>query len=298
MEKWPIMDPHLIMAYLFNKANLNVNADVVRNYWQHYQNLEEPWAMDAGLERIPLGLYGDSARVTTCFGQENVVGIFMNIPLWRPMSIRASRFLVTAIQEEMLHKHFTLDAIFKRVTWSINLLWDGLHPTCGPDGEPLPSFLAARAGLPITSDQRTFGLTEIRGNWGWHKKVWRFKASWTGHDICHVCKARAVGPWEDLYWNFESAGWMSANFTLVEFLALRMPARGLCAQAMWCFTFSCSLASLYVMFCAHVLQGFETSLGPLLAIRNFSPSMIRWCMMHILHLGLFYVINGATLPLL
>ena len=35
--------------------------------------------------------------------------------------------------------------------------------------------------------------------------------------------------------------------------------------------------------------------GPLIALKNFSPTVVRWCMMHVVHLGILYVCNGACL---
>lgn len=37
--------------------------------------------------------------------------------------------------------------------------------------------------------------------------------------------------------------------------------------------------------------------GPLVGLRNFHPSLIRWCLMHVVHLGLLFVCNGSGLPL-
>ena len=39
-------------------------------------------------------------------------------------------------------------------------------------------------------------------------------------------------------------------------------------------------------------------LGSLLALRGWHPSVIRWDLMHVVHLGLLYVINGAALHLI
>lgn len=36
-------------------------------------------------------------------------------------------------------------------------------------------------------------------------------------------------------------------------------------------------------------------LGPLVILKNFSHGVIRWCTMHIVHLGILYVSNGASL---
>ena len=37
--------------------------------------------------------------------------------------------------------------------------------------------------------------------------------------------------------------------------------------------------------------------GPFIGIRHFHPSMIRWCMMHVVHLGLLFVCNGSGMIL-
>ena len=38
-------------------------------------------------------------------------------------------------------------------------------------------------------------------------------------------------------------------------------------------------------------------LGPLIQLPNFHPSCIRWCLMHVLHLGLLFTANGSGLNL-
>ena len=35
--------------------------------------------------------------------------------------------------------------------------------------------------------------------------------------------------------------------------------------------------------------------GPLLGLHNFDPSVIRWCLMHVFHLGLLFSANGSSL---
>ena len=37
--------------------------------------------------------------------------------------------------------------------------------------------------------------------------------------------------------------------------------------------------------------------GPLLGLHGFDPSCIRWCFMHVVHLGLLYTVNGSGLKL-
>ena len=44
-----------------------------------------------------------------------------------------------------------------------------------------------------------------------------------------------------------------------------------------------------------ILVGNKVHWGPLLGIRNLHPSCIRWCLMHVVHLGLLYKTNGSGL---
>ena len=37
--------------------------------------------------------------------------------------------------------------------------------------------------------------------------------------------------------------------------------------------------------------------GPLIGVRGFHPSAVRWCAMHVIHLGLLYVANGSAMLL-
>lgn len=84
--------------------------------------------------------------------------------------------------------------------------------------------------------------------------------------VCYWCRAlsQSSDP-KDLYWSFEDNNWDDNHFTTDEFFNERVPASGIC---------------------------------PLIGIRHFHPSTIRWCMMHIVHLGLLYVCNGSGLNLL
>ena len=135
-EKWPFLDPHSIVSFLFGPAKLSVPAEHVREYWQHHARFGETWAERCDdWSRIPLGLFGDSARLTTQYGKVvQLVGIFMNIILWRPSSVRASRFLLFTIAESQLWSYYTLNTVYRRICWSMNTLWEGVHPLTGVYG--------------------------------------------------------------------------------------------------------------------------------------------------------------------
>lgn len=263
MEDWPFIDPHSIADFLFERAGLRIPSVNLQEYWQHHARFGEPWAVDVPFDCLPLGIYGDAARVHTKFGSTNMIGIWFNIPLWKPQSVRASRFLVAVVPEHETWHHFTIQVLLRRAVWSLNCLIDGAHPLAGPYNEPLPQHLQQVAGQAFRFKCR---MTEIRGDWQWHKRTFRFKnCSWNAKEICYHCGALSQSDdGKDLYWVYEDNNW-SSPFTTAEFLEKRIPERGVC---------------------------------PFIGIRHFHPSMIRWCMMHVVHLGLLFVCNGSAMNLL
>ena len=38
-------------------------------------------------------------------------------------------------------------------------------------------------------------------------------------------------------------------------------------------------------------------LGPLIGLENFHPACIRWCLMHVVHLGILFTVTGSALIL-
>ena len=231
IEEWPIIDPHAVIHFLFSN-NMKISEEAIRQYWEWNTRFGEPWAQKVDDHRmLPIGIFGDSARVNTAFGYEHVLGIFMNVILFRPKSVRASRYLLFAIGEEKLWSIHTLQVVYRRLTWSLNTLWFGVHPSLDPYGRELSTDkLRSMAGKPIAHGIKCC-VTEIRGDWSWHKKVWRFakQTSWSGIRVCHWCRALAKGEWQDLYWNIsESSSWGQNTFSLDEFVEERVPSNGIC----------------------------------------------------------------------
>lgn len=104
----------------------------------------------------------------------------------------------------------------------------GLHPQKGPWDEPLPKHLEALAGQRF--EHRCF-LTEVRGDWSWQKKIWRFAkgCSWTGVRVCYLCGALSKSSDNaDLYWTMTGSNWEGNAYNLQEFINERMPAQGIC----------------------------------------------------------------------
>ena len=175
-----------MIEFLFSNK-LEIPEKAIRTYWKWNAEHGEPWAQRINPDDkiVPLGIFGDSARVNTAFGYEHVVGIFMSIVLFRPKSVRASRFLLFAIGEEKLWGIHTMQVVLRRVVWSFNTLWDGVHPSVDQYGHALASDAFKKmAGQAIST---RCVVTEIRGDWAWHKKLWRFakQTSWSGIRVCH-----------------------------------------------------------------------------------------------------------------
>ena len=229
-EPWPIIDVHKILHFLFDDAELQIPEEIIHEYWQKSKQFGEEWAQHISEENylkfIPIGLYGDSARVRTTFGSENVISVYCNLVLWRPKSVRFSRFLVFTIPEERCTAN-TLTAALRRIVWSCNHAYNGVFPTAGPSGQNLSGKDAQMQGLPLTKKGFQFQVTEIRGDWAWHKKIFRFhKCQWNGDKMCPFCDARGLSDkWEECYWNLESNN--HQDFDLSAFLANRIPPQNI-----------------------------------------------------------------------
>ena len=228
-----VVPVHQIMAYLFDTVGLKIDMEDVREFWRFSrEEVCEPWALysPATERHIPLGLYGDSAKVETEFGSYKVLGVFANLPLFRPSRTRYSRWLLFSIREEEVLAPWTMNEIYRHIVWSCNILFHGLHPSRGIDGQALSG---KHVGKPICSGGQVFTVTELRGDWAYHKQTFRFKASWTGHDICFKCPARrAKALPEDLYQNVQAdAKWLQEEFDTAGFLRERLPGDDPCCLA-------------------------------------------------------------------
>lgn len=232
MEKWPIMDVHAILSFAIDEANIHIPPDHIASYWHQSKQHGEPYAQDSSNHhRIPIGIYGDSARARTSFGSEDVIALYLNLVLWRPPSIRWSRFLICCIPEERCTSE-TLPEILRRVVWSANHAWFGRWPKHGPRGEQLTGVAARRAGSLLTAEGHQFQVVELRGDWAWHKKIWKFHlCHWNSKDrMCPFCPAKGESnDSNELFWNMDSTHHI--EFNLAQFLAFRMPPRGVCPLA-------------------------------------------------------------------
>lgn len=241
-----------VVRYMFMEAGLELPTGDVHKYWDHLRSVGSPFALNASASRdhIPLGLFGDAVKYRQLsFGRpQKMVGVFLNCPLWRPKSSRASRWLLFAIRESDLTADVypgTLDAVYHHIVWSLNCLHDGRYPQTGAHGEPLPEKAASRAGKPICEGRR-FCLTEIRADWLFHKQLLRFRSSWLSGaraPVCFLCPAYSRGPdtWMDVE---ETSPLWAKQYGVLEFLADQCPpnpsalsqsvSQKSLSQARWC----------------------------------------------------------------
>ena len=221
--------PHQIMAYVFKETGLEIPSDAIRGFWRNAISGGERYASAESEHRIPLGLYGDAAQLITKVRFEKLLCLFINIVIWRPPSIRYSRFLIWSCDTSLLYKNRTINAALRWVVWSLNSLYHGTYPRCRPGNRPLEPHEIDRAGEWITPQKHQFQLVEIRGDWEWHKMVWQFKASWKGGVRVGICfKCPSMARCEDsslLYWEMddEHSAWATKEFTTAEFVSQRLP---------------------------------------------------------------------------
>lgn len=220
------------MTYLFDQVKLEITSAELHSFWKDAHDGGEPTAIDleSVRNRVPLGLYGDAAQLITRYKKEKILCLWLNIPCWRPRSVRHSRFLIWSCDEALVLSNKTLNTVLRWVVWSCNALYQGFNPTCAPGGGLLSGKNLARAGTAITCGNHKFIVSELRGDWEFHKLLWNFRCSWKAIDICFKCPAvsKSDDP-ELLYWNYhEGCRWEREQFTTTEFISQRLPDRHIC----------------------------------------------------------------------
>ena len=238
MAVFPIIMPHRVLSYLFDHVGISILDEDVQAFWRHAKDVNEPWVQrtPASEHHVPLGLHGDGARLWSVQKFEKMVIISINLPLFRPRSVRHSRFTIFSIGNEKLYKNRTLNRVWMRLAWSLNACFSGVHPTRGPRNQELVGKNLELAGRPITRDHRVFAVTEYRGDWEWHRDVWRPRASWQAIQCCFKCPAVSRGDPHYVYHNSGSMDepeckWLQEEYTLPGFVSHSLRERQLCSLA-------------------------------------------------------------------
>lgn len=222
LQEQPILFPHRIIWYLIDHVGLRFEPDILEAYWG---------PGSPARQKVPLGLYGDGAQLITKIKKEKVFCLWLNIPVFRPKSVRYSRFLIWSCDGMVLLENKTVNQVLRWVVWSLNCLHTGINPDRRPGGRELSQAEKRRAGTPITTMQYTFQVGEIRGDWEFHKLLWKFKCSWNSTQICFLCDAvsKDLGDPGMLYWNLdEDNSWKQTHFTTADFINKRLPSTNVC----------------------------------------------------------------------
>lgn len=228
-ETIEMLEPFSVIEYLWNTVGIDLDQQAVRTFWEEHRKRGTPWAVhsDADSDVIPLGLYGDACRIRQQAHQpaQKALGIFLNCPIFRPHSSRASRWLLMSIDEGLLYKRKTLNKIMARIVWSLNILSEDRYPACGPHGESFSGKFQDRVGQRITG--KRFSVVELRGDWLHHKHVFAFNSTWQAgknKPVCFCCPAYRSG--ECRYYNIlETSPLWQRQYTLGQFLRLEMPKK-------------------------------------------------------------------------
>ena len=163
--QYPILLPEHILRYL-EEIGIGTSTSTIQEYWAQHREHGVPWATNHPSDghHVPLGLYGDAAK----YGENNttkVWGIYMNLVLFRPASVRLSRFLLFAIDHEA---SFGIRTLFPLLSAVVNNLNELFH-----DG---------RLG-------NKYAVTEIRGDWEFMYMVFRMTKFWNSSSLCWRCHA-------------------------------------------------------------------------------------------------------------
>ena len=227
LESYPIVHPHAILAYLFNSVKLEIHPQEIHNYWKDANRFQKPWrtASSTGTH-VPLALYGDAARTVVQYKFEKVLGVFLRLVLWRPKSMRYSMFLLFSCETHRMTKT-TLNVVLRRLVWSLNFCYEGVHPVTGCRGKELSQREKELAGSPLTTNHDTFVVSEFHGDWEFHRDLWHLNSSWKGKRICFKCTAVPAGDETLLYYNTgesreDNCQWISQEFTKDQFIAQRL----------------------------------------------------------------------------
>lgn len=195
MQQQEILDPHRLLCHLFSVTGISIAGEDVSRFWHHVRTTAPQdcyVSSPASEHHIPVSIYGDSAKLSQSGGK--MLAIYLGLPLWRPRSTRCARWCIWACEEDVLFKHHTLNRIMKRITWSLNLAFEGVGG-------------------------HQFILTEFKGDWLYAKTVLRFRSSWKRLDnVCWRCRAGCPG--NSSWYECDQPHWEEYSFAV--FLAEQM----------------------------------------------------------------------------
>ena len=157
---------------------------------------------------VRIGIYGDEANTSeNLHSPMKVLCVHMNVILYRPKSVRLSRYPLFTLRSELIAGPLTLRPLLKRIAWSLNLAFDGV----GSLGEQL------------CPDGERFVVAEFRGDQEFHRKLWQHSSHWNSHCPCFRCHSSSVDP-SNLYTDFsDNPRWLQTECNNVQFINEELP---------------------------------------------------------------------------
>ena len=169
----PLLLPEDVLDYLL-ECGLQIDDGDCQRFWSHLEQVNDEIAVKSrNFRRLltsqcwPVGLHGDEANM----GQTNapfdkIIGIFLNVTLYRPRSTRISRFLLCSIEQSKV---------------------SSLSETSNPVLEEIVKSLNKVTEKGIRG--RHFIVTELRGDQAWYRYLLQHQSWWKASNICFRCKA-------------------------------------------------------------------------------------------------------------
>lgn len=205
----PVQLPYDIVKYLICDCGLVLDDALVSNFWSHLESVGDGHALATQQFRTlagrvwPLGFYGDEAAMGLVNAPTNqIFGLYLNFPLYRPKSTRLSRFLVFSVEsDKIISMEKTVFPALEVIKESFNRL-----TSVGVGGV-------------------RFLVSELRGDQVFFRSLFKHKSWWKAKNMCFRCRATA-GPGPMNYCTLpENAndGWKSTERATNEFLIEEMP---------------------------------------------------------------------------
>lgn len=186
-------------------CGLNIPDQLCRNYWQHLDDVNDEVAVSsrqlrrlADQEVWPIGIHGDEANIGLVNAPfDKILGVFMNVPLFRPRSTLVSRYLLFSVEHSrIVDVHRTINPVLTEIVASLN--------RCLETG-----ILGRR-----------FIVTELRGDQVWIKFLFQHRSSWQGVPVCFRCQASTRAT--DVNYLFYDK-WLPTLRSTMDFLVEELP---------------------------------------------------------------------------
>lgn len=183
LKKFPYLLPHEVLAFM-HASGARTPKEHLETYWNWGKRFGCGWARFGDASTVPVGIYGDEAKYNDGPPQEKILGIYINFVLFRPASIRHSRFLIFAMRSSYNLGPATLYPLMWKLVESLHVAFLGKYPN----------------GQPLCDDGSRFLVTELRGDLVWHKFCWQFETrGWQSLDCCFFLQCSKQGEFQPLH---------------------------------------------------------------------------------------------------